>query len=33
LVPLGGEDAEDADQTMEDPVAETPQPDETIEIV
>lgn len=33
LVPLGGEDAEDVDQVMEDPAAETPQPDETIEIV
>jgi len=33
LVPLGGEDAEEADQVMEDPPVETPQPDETIEIL
>jgi len=31
--PLGGEDAEDADQTLEDPAAETPQADETTKIV
>jgi len=33
LVPLGGEDIEDADQVIENPVAETPQPNETIEIL
>jgi len=33
LVLLEGEDAEEADQILEDPAAETPQQDETIEIV
>jgi len=33
LVPLGGEDAEEDDQVIEDPPVETSQPDETIEIL
>jgi len=33
LVPFGGEDAEDVDQVMDDPIVETPQPNETIEIL
>jgi len=28
LMPLGGEDAKDTDQVMENPIAETPQPDD-----
>jgi len=33
LVSLGGDEADDADQVMENPVAETAQSDETIEIL